>query len=517
VLPRRRDDVDLGLNRRADDTPLATAISSDGFGEISWHQASDVICRLAEAIRRFDLGPTRRVMVVARNRPATVIAHAAALIGEASTVPVNFHLTAGEIAYQAQESGARLMFVDSVTRAVAVEAVAGTGVTVVVLPDSGASGPELAAFVGDATPIVLRGDQPVIPNLLFTSGTTGRPKAVQLPPTTIGRSPTLNGFIEHITNNQRMSRFGTHLAVGPLYHNGPLTAVRLLLAGVPVVVHMSFDPEKVLAAIESHQIETSVMVPTHFVRLLALPPAIRSRYDVSSLRCVVHTGATCPVAVKRAMLEWWGLVLYESYGGTESGTTCSIGPEDWLAHPGSVGRAAPPFEALIVDEHGVAQPPNTEGRLYFRDATGRGIIYEDDPEKTAAAHLAPGVFTLGEIGRIDDSGFVYITDRFSDMVLSGGVNVYPAESEQALVRHPDVVDAVCVGVPDAVMGERLLAIVQLRLGAQPAPDELQAWCRSTLAGYKCPKEFRFVDVIPRNAMGKVDKKALRAEYRPVGD
>ena len=237
-------------------------------------------------------------------------------------------------------------------------------------------------------------DQPVRPNLLFTSGTTGRPKAVQLPPKTIGDSPDLAGFRKLITT-QRMAKYGTHLVIGPLYHNGPLTATRLFLAGVPLVVHASFDAERTLAAIEEFGVESSVMVPTHFVRCLALADAVRARYDVSSLKCVVHTGGACPVAVKRSMLEWWGLVLYESYGGTESGSTCSIGPDEWLAHPGSVGRAVAPFEALVVDEEGNPLPVNTEGRLYFRDLTGRGIIYEGDPQKTADAHIAPGVFTLG--------------------------------------------------------------------------------------------------------------------------
>ena len=211
------------------------------------------------------------------------------------------------------------------------------------------------------------------------------------------------------------------------------------------------------------------------------------------------------------MIEWWGPVLSESYGGTESGTVCSISSTDWLAHPGSVGRAVAPFEALVVDDAGNELGPNVEGRLYFRDTTGRGIVYEGDPQKTADAHMAPGVFTLGEIGKIDDDGFVYITDRFSDMVVSGGVNIYPAEAEQALVRHPDVVDAACIGVPDAEMGERMIALVQVRSGAAVTADELVTWCRADLAGYKCPKELRFVDEVPRNPMGKIDKKTLKRD------
>jgi long-chain acyl-CoA synthetase len=498
----------LPLLARAHDTPDNWAIRSDAHGGGSWRDLADATLRLAAALESFDLGDARRVLVIARNRPATLLVHAAAALGEASSVPVNFHLTTTEIAYIAGESGARLAFVDSATRAPTVEAAADADVTVVPLPDDGLTGAELAEFMGDRPPIVLRPDQRVLPNLLFTSGTTGRPKAVQLPPKTIGDSSDLAGFIEHIRAH-RLAKLGAHLVVGPLYHNGPLTAVRLLLAGVPVVVHERFDAEATLAAIADHAIESSIMVPTHFVRCLALPREVRERYDVSSLRQVAHTGGKCAIDVKRAMIEWWGPVLSESYGGTESGTVCSINSTDWLAHPGSVGRAVAPFEALVVDDAGEELPPNTEGRLYFRDTTGRGIVYEGDSQKTADAHIAPGVFTLGEIGYIDEDGFVFITDRFSDMVVSGGVNIYPAEAEQALERHPDVADVVCVGLPDDEMGERLVAVVQLAPGAVADAQSLSAWCRETLAGYKCPKEFRFVDEIDRNPMGKIDKRVLR--------
>lgn len=508
--------MNLPLFDLGDSDPDGWALRGDAPDDVTtWAEAADRVARLASAIRAFDLGDARRVLVVARNEPATVVAHAAALLGEASSVPVNFHLTAGEIEYIAGESGARLVFVDSYTERAVREAMSATDATIVRLPDAGTTGGDLATFVADAPPISLDPAQRVIPNLLFTSGTTGRPKAVQLPPKTIGDSPDLAGFTAHITAH-RMAALGPHLVIGPLYHNGPLTAVRLLLAGVPVVVHGRFDAEATLRAIEQHHIETSIMVPTHFVRMLALEPDVRNRSDVSSLRSVAHTGGACPVEVKRAMIEWWGPVLSESYGGTESGTVCSIGSTDWLAHPGSVGRAVAPFEALVVDEEGNTLGPDVEGRLYFRDTTGRGIIYEGDPQKTADAHIAPGVFTLGEIGRIDHDGFVYITDRFSDMVVSGGVNIYPAEAEQSLLRHPDVADAACVGVPDPEMGERMIALVQLKAdverddgGDGDLTAELMAWCRADLAGYKCPKELRLVAEVPRNPMGKIDKKALR--------
>ncbi|HYU67328.1 MAG TPA: AMP-binding protein, partial [Jatrophihabitantaceae bacterium] len=310
-----------------------------------------------------------------------------------------------------------------------------------------------------------------------------------------------------------LAAFGTHLVVGPMYHTGPLSGVRLLAAGIPVVVLGRFDAGRVLQAIAAHHVETTVMVPTHFVRLLALPDGVRSSYDVSSLRLVAHTGASCPIDVKRRMIAWWGPVLQDSYGATEVGTTCTISSEEWLAHPGSVGRAVPPFRALVVDDDGRELPAGTEGRLFFEDATGRGIVYPGDPAKTAEAHLRPGVFTLGEIGYITDDGFVYITDRFTDMVVSGGANIYPAESEQVLMDHPDVADVAVIGVPNPDMGEEVKAlVVPVDPSSPPRADSLIAWCRERLSSYKCPRTVDFVDNVGRTAMGKVDKRALRRPY-----
>jgi long-chain acyl-CoA synthetase len=213
------------------------------------------------------------------------------------------------------------------------------------------------------------------------------------------------------------------------------------------------------------------------------------------------------------MIKWWGPVFFDAYGASEVGTTCVINSEEWLAHPGSVGRAVPPFTALVLDEAGKPVPPNTEGRLYFKDATGRGVIYHNDPEKSKAAHIEPGTFTLGEIGYMDAEGYVYITDRFSDMVVSGGANIYPAEAEQVLIEHPAVADVACIGVPHNEMGEELKALIVPEDPANP-PDaaELIHWCRARLSHYKCPRSVDIVESVGRNTMGKVNKRALRAPY-----
>ena len=266
-----------------------------------------------------------------------------------------------------------------------------------------------------------------------------------------------------------------------------------------------------LALIERHRVTSSVMVPTHFTRLLALPAETRARYDVSSLEMVAHTGSACPPDVKRAMIGWFGPVLVESYGGREIGTVCRITSQEWLDHPGSVGRAVDPFEVVVLDESGGELGPGQVGVLGFRTPPGREVSYHGDAEKTRAAYIAPGVATLGDVGYVTPDGFVHITDRIADMVVSGGVNLYPAESEQALLTHPQVSDVAVIGVPDPDLGEALRALVVAR-DAVPDPAALRAWCRERLASYKCPKDYEFVEELPRNAMGKVDKRALRRPY-----
>jgi long-chain acyl-CoA synthetase len=353
-------------------------------------------------------------------------------------------------------------------------------------------------------------DRPARTLLVYTSGTTGRPKGTDmrwlrtLPPT-VG---------EHLAQLAAGSPFppGPHLVAGPLHHTGPLSALRHALAGGRVVILARFDPAAVLAAIEEHRIESSVMVPTHFSRLLALPAERRAGYDLSSLRRVIHTGAACPADVKRAMIDWWGPVLSEAYGGSESGTVCAIESDEWLARPGSVGRPVAGFEAMVLDGDGRPLPPGEEGPLWLRDRSGRGVRYHGLPAESPD----PGIFTLGEIGRIDADGYVYITDRQSDMVVSGGVNLYPAEAEAALAEHPAVADVAVIGVPDADLGEALHALVVPTPGApEPAPADLDAFCRRRLAGPKCPRSYELVETVRRNAMGKLDKRALRRPYWPT--
>jgi acyl-CoA synthetase (AMP-forming)/AMP-acid ligase II len=349
---------------------------------------------------------------------------------------------------------------------------------------------------------------PVKP-LYYTSGTTGFPKGVELPDQIF---PLGGSMIEHVrlVNASRVRPPGNHLVVAPMHHTGPITGMRGLIAGTPVVIMPKFDPEKVLASIDRHRIAASMMVPTHFSRMLALPKEVRDGYDVSSLRSIVHTGATCPADVKRAMIEWFGPVFVDAYGSTEAGTVTMIDSAEWLAHPGSVGKAMPGYELSIRTEDGAVVPTGESGLVCARSTTGAAPRYHGDPEKTRRSYVADGVFVLGEIGYLDDEGYLYLTDRASDMVVSGGVNVYPAESEAVLSTHPAVRDVAIIGIPHADLGEQLCALVVADAGTDAG--DLVDWCRNRLAHYKCPNLIEFVHVDLRSSMGKINKRKLRDDY-----
>jgi len=493
--------------------PTAVALA-DHHRDLTWTEVNDSLNRCANLLLAMDLGPKRRISVFAENAGETALAHLGGLLAGCSTVPVNFHLTAEEAAYIVSDSESRVIFADESTFSRAQHAASEAGIEFVIV--WGANIPEgaigWAEWLSGGSPDHPPMDTKPLPNLLYTSGTTGLPKGTELPPTMFAGGGDMAEHLEALKKN-RLAAFGTHLVVGPMYHTGPLSGMRLLVAGVSSVIRGRFDAEATLAAIDQYKTTTSVMVPTHFVRMLALPEDVRAKYDVSSMKLIAHTGAKCPIDVKRQMIEWFGPVFRDSYGASEVGTTCSITSEEWLEYPGSVGKAVPPFVALVLDDDNNELPANTEGRLFFRDETGRGVIYPNDPEKTAAAHVAPGVFTLGEIAYMNEDGYVYLTDRFSDMVVSGGTNIYPAEAELVLIDHPDVADIGCIGVPDPDMGESLKAlIIPTNPDNPPAEAAIIAWCKERLTSYKCPRSVDIVDTIGRNTMGKVNKRKLRAPY-----
>ncbi len=489
---------------------------TDGRLTLSWAELDPVMNRATNALLTEALGDPPRAAVFAHNSTESALAYLAMLHAGISAVPANFHLTVDEFAYILRDSGAKLVFVGPETAVVGVAAARKVGIDRVIgWRCQGFEGVTswdswLADASGAEPPTHMR----PLPYMHYTSGTTGRPKGTETPPNMFPRESDVAGLFRALGEQVAAGAPGPILLVGPNYHTGPLGSVRQLGGGRPLVVMPRFDAEQILVNIEQHRIATSVMVPTHFQRLLALPEAVRRKYDVSSLQLVSHTGAACPIETKHAMIAWWGPVFVEAYGATEAGSTNMINSEEWLRRPGSVGKAMPPFEMVVIGEDGERLGPNEVGQLYFRDPSGRGIVYHNDPEKTAAAHIEPGVFTLGEIGYVDDEGYVFITDRSSDMIVSGGVNIYPAEIEQALIAHPDVEDVAVVGVPSADMGEEVKALVVPRPGARVTSDDLAAYAREKLAGYKRPRSIDLVESVGRNAMGKVNKRELRKPFWP---
>lgn len=490
----------------------------DALSSRTWIEINDRLNRIANAVRAMDLPAGTRVAVYAENSAETVLAHLGAGLAGRSTVPVSFHLNASELAYILRDANASVVLTgpENAERAVAGATEAGVAHVYAWRTSDvvgAASWDDLLASASGAEP-----DSSVkpLPHLHYTSGTTGFPKGTETPPNMFAGGATFDEHLTNLRNEQLLLTVGTQAVVCPMYHIGTLRSTRVLFTGVRLLVLGRFNAEKLLEAVAQWKVNAMLCVPTHFQRLLALPAEVRERYDVSSLQRVSHTGASCPVDVKRQMIEWFGPVFVDAYGATECGVTNMITSEEWLAHPGSVGRTVAQFELIVVDDDGNRLGPNQEGRLYYRDLTGRGIIYHNRPEATNAAHLEPGVLTMGEIGYYDDEGYVYLTDRASDMVVSGGVNIYPAEAERVLLGHPGVADVACIGVPDPDMGEALKALVIPRdPSAPPSSDELIARCREQLAHYKCPRTVDFVDDIGRTPMGKVNKKKLRAPYWPT--
>ena len=478
-------------------------------------EADSALHRAAAAMLALSAGHDQRIGVVGENRVETLLAHAAGLTAGVGTVALAKGLSTQEIVDQAADAGVVAVVTGPLGLAAVLAAAPLASFSRVIV--CGAPVPEGYAdlvvswddWLRSAPPLHLT-ERPANPPLVYTSGTTGRARGTHVRWTTLGG--TASDYLDRLVSGYG-GPWGAHLVVGPLQHNGPLTAVRNFLAGCPVVVLGHFDAERVLALVEQWQVETTVMVPTHFVRLLALPADVRARYDVSSLVQVAHTGSACPADVKRAMIDWFGPVLLESYGGTECGTVTRITSEEWLRHPRSVGRAVAPFQVIVVDEKGDDVPVGQTGILAFVAPEDRRVVYHGDPEKTAKAYVRPDAFTLGDVGRVDEEGFVFITDRISDMVVSGGVNLYPAESESVLVEHPRVAEVAVIGVPHPDLGEQLLALVVPADPADPPTGtELEAYCRERIASYKCPRQYEIVDSLARNAMNKLDKRALRQPY-----
>jgi fatty-acyl-CoA synthase len=432
--------------------------------------------------------------------------------------PINWHLQEGEVRYIVDNSDADALFASPRFAGIAARVAPKCDKLRLRIATTGPiEGFELLdEALADVPEDPALDDQREGSLMLYSSGTTGMPKGVRraLPDVPAG-DPSVALFSQGMMGMFGITGADRYLCPAPLYHAAPIVfSTSHTRIGASVVVLLHFDPELALRAIQDQRVTSSQWVPTHFKRLLQLPEAVRRGYDLASLRVAIHAAAPCPIPVKRAMIEWWGDAVVEYYGGTEGGGTV-IHAQEWLRKPGSVGRHWTGGKVWILDDDGrEVSGPNAEGAVYFEaPPTGRFAYYKDDAktEKTYRGNL----FTIGDIGYLDEDGYLFLTDRQSNMIISGGVNIYPQETENHLIVHPKVDDVAVIGVPHEEMGEEVKAVVIPARGAVPGPDlerELIEHCRAGIAHYKCPRTIDFVDELPRTETGKMAKRKLRDRY-----
>ncbi|WP_374021346.1 acyl-CoA synthetase [Mycobacterium sp. HNNTM2301] len=468
--------------------------------------------RVAAALHGAGLRPGDGVALILPNRPEFLeITWGCQLSGLYYTA-VNTHFTPDEVAYVVDDSDAKAVVVDATMPDLAAHVRAANAAVTVHL----AVGGELPGWEGYEDALANAGTAPPVSDgseMLYSSGTTGRPKAVRRPLPTDGNGSWAQAVLElALAHKYGMSRSSVYLSPAPLYHAAGVNyTMAVNRVGAAAILMRKFDAEAVLGLIETYRVTHAQFVPTMFVRMLKLPKAVRERYDVSSLQCVIHAAAPCPLDVKHHMMKWFGPIIHEYYGGTEGFAGTTIGPEDWLAHPGSVGRPMSPVH--VVGDDGVELPAGRAGELFFEG--GPDFEYFKDPAKTASVSNDRGWRTLGDMGYVDEDGYLYLTDRSTFMIVSGGVNIYPQEIENLLIMHPKLVDAAVFGVPNDEFGEEVKAVVQPVDGVAPGPDletELVEYCRAHVAGYKCPRTIEFVSELPRDPNGKLYKRRIRERY-----
>ncbi len=351
-------------------------------------------------------------------------------------------------------------------------------------------------------------------DMLYSSGTTGRPKGVKVPLPEEQAIDATNSLVMLASAAFGINADSVYLSPAPLYHAAPLRwSMTIQRLGGTVILMKKFDPEGALAAIQHYRCNAAQFVPTHFVRMLKLPDDIRAQYDVTSMKSAIHAAAPCPVPVKQAMIDWWGPVLLEYYAGSEGNGMTFASSQDWLAHKGTVGRAINGVVHIVGEDNETEVPVGEEGAVFFESDSV--FEYHDDPEKTASSRNAKGWSTLGDVGKLDEDGFLYLTDRKSFMIISGGVNIYPQEIENHLVTHPKVADVAIVGGPHEEMGEEVIAIIQpadMADATDAFRDELMAYAREKLSGVKIPRRIDFMEALPRHDTGKLYKRLLRDQY-----
>jgi long-chain acyl-CoA synthetase len=489
-----------------------------GSGEaVTWGEYEARTNRLAHLLRSHGLGHRDHYAVFMENNARYCEACGAAARAGLYYTCINSYLTADEVAFIINDSDSQVLITSLARREVALAAVRQCPQVKQVLVVDGGDGDQgavvdyaAATARFPATPIA---DEWLGTSMLYSSGTTGRPKGIlrPLPDQPPGEPLMLYQFL---TDLWQYREDMVYLSPAPLYHSAPNAAVSLTIRiGGTSIIMEKFDPEQYLALVEKYRVTHSQLVPTMFSRMLKLPPEVRNKYDVSSLRYVVHAAAPCPVQVKQAMIDWWGPIIHEYYGATEGLGFAYCNAEEWLAHPGTVGKIML-GELAVLDDDMQPVPAGEPGTLWFR--SGTPFEYYKNPDKTAESRSADGeLCTVNDVGYVDDEGYLYLTDRKTFMIISGGVNIYPQETENLLITHPRLADAAVFGVPNEDLGEEVKAVVQLMPGEIPGPaleQELIAFCRANLSHIKCPRSVDFEDELPRLPTGKLYKRLLRDRY-----
>lgn len=510
-------DQRLGVWWIAEDHPDSPAIAESPSGRtLTFGELTAAAHRVAHALRAQGLAAGDVVAYALPNDVDAVIWQLATNEIGLRYLTLNTALSADEFSAILEHSGATALaaHVDYLDRLVSVPDSARLRVVVGEHP-----GPLPAGFITEADLVAGQPDTPPSDrtqgdSIRYSSGTTGKPKGIVRP--LDGREPgeASNALAVFGRAFDFIPFEGAHLVSTGMHHAGCQSFyLGALNVGQPLVILGKFDAEQTLAAIEKHGVSTAYMVPTQFVRMLKLPEAAREKYDLSSLRSVVHSAAPCPLQVKKDMMAWWGPVIWETYGGTEGPATIAK-PKYWLEKPGTVGRAIRGVRVRILDGAGADLPANGIGDVYIERIDGQSFEYRNDTELTQSVHRGKA-FTIGDVGYLDDDGYLFICDRAKDMIISGGVNIYPAEVEGVLSSHPAIADVAIIGIPDPEWGEQVKAVVELVNGVAPSAelaDDIIAYSRARLSGFKCPRSVDFDDALPRTEAGKLVKRQIRDTY-----
>ncbi|MEY2477995.1 MAG: long-chain acyl-CoA synthetase [Actinomycetota bacterium] len=498
---------------RADDPLIIMANSGEVISYAEYEAAAN---RMAQLYRDLGLQRLDHVAFFMENNPRMLECGGGAERTGLYYTCINSYLSVDEAAYIVNDCEARVVVSSAALNAVAKELPAlCPGVQRWLMVDSDSPpapyepyGEASAAYPAEPVP-----DEQLGAAMLYSSGTTGRPKGIlrPLPEIHPGTPLPIMDFVKFMFGFREGM---TYLSPAPLYHSAPQASVSAAIRlGSTAVVMERFDPAQFLDLVEQHRVTHSQMVPTMFSRLLKLPEEVRAKADVSSFEAVVHAAAPCPVPVKQQMIEWWGPIIREYYGATEANGFTFCDSEEWLAHPGTVGKPVL-GEVLILDDNGELCPTGRSGTVWFKGATS--FEYYNDPDKTAESRDDSGeTSTVGDVGYLDEDGYLYLTDRKTYMIISGGVNIYPQETENLLITHPKVMDAAVIGVPNDDLGEEVKAVVQPVAGVEPGPElerELIAFCGEHLARFKVPRSIDFEDELPRLPTGKLYKRLLRDRY-----